>query len=130
MEAAATRACSLALGTDCERSLLMSIREALHNALRHGAPKNLKVILSFDRVAVDIQIDDDGCGFDPSTIRFFHGHYGLIGMQERVEKLGGEFHLTSAPGAGTRVRLTIPAIKSAATEHRLNGDPKLGSSVT
>jgi signal transduction histidine kinase len=98
----------------------MSIREALHNALRHGAPKNLKVILSSDRVAVDIQIDDDGCGFDPSTIRSFNGHYGLIGMQERVEKLGGEFHLTSAPGAGTQVRLTIPAIRPAATEHPLN----------
>jgi signal transduction histidine kinase len=110
----------IALGTDCERSLLMSIREALHNALRHGAPKNLKVILSFDHPGVDIQIEDDGCGFDPSTIRSFNAHYGLIGMQERVEKLGGEFHLTSAPGAGTRVRLTIPAIKPAATEHHLN----------
>jgi signal transduction histidine kinase len=85
--------------------------------MRHGAPKNLKVILSFDRAAVDIQIEDDGCGFDPSTIRSVNGHYGLIGMQERVEKLGGEFQLTSAPGAGTQVRLTIPAIKSATTEH-------------
>jgi len=106
----------LTLGTDGQRSLLLLIREALHNAVRHGAPKHLTVILDFGEGTMDVRIEDDGCGFDASTIHPMNGHYGLIGMRERVEKLGGEFRLTSAPGAGTKVRLTIPAMKTAPSE--------------
>jgi ligand-binding sensor domain-containing protein/signal transduction histidine kinase len=100
----------LALEADCQRSLLLSIREALHNAVRHAAPKHLTVTLEFNRGMLDVRIEDDGCGFDPSVIHSDNGHYGLIGMRERVEKLGGSFHVNSAPGAGTEVRLIIPAV--------------------
>jgi signal transduction histidine kinase len=66
-----------------------------------------------------VEIEDDGCGFDPSIIHSPDGrHYGLIGMRERVEKLEGEFGLTSSPGKGTRVCLSIPR-KSAPLESRL-----------
>lgn len=109
-----------ALGPDYERHLLLLIREALHNAVRHAGPKNLTVALGFDRGALDVQIADDGCGFDPSAIPSGNGHFGLIGMRERVKKMGGEFRLTSAPGAGTRVRLTIPGVQSSLPEGRLN----------
>jgi hypothetical protein len=57
--------------------------------------------------------EDDGRGFDSSVKQSGDTeHYGLIGMQERVEKLGGEFHLASSPGKGTQVRLTIPVARS------------------
>jgi signal transduction histidine kinase len=99
----------LALGAEGEHSLLMLIREALHNAVRHAAPKNLSVLLSFDRRGMHVTIEDDGCGFDPAANLASDGHhYGLIGMRERVEKLGGEFSLSSDYGKGTRVRLDIP----------------------
>jgi nitrate/nitrite-specific signal transduction histidine kinase len=102
-----------ALGAEGERSLLMIIREALQNALRHAAPKNLSVLLSFDRRGLQVEIEDDGCGFDSSLSRSSDGRYGLIGMRERAEKLGGKFLLTSAPGRGTQAHLSIPPAKFA-----------------
>jgi len=109
----------LTLGAEGERSLLMIIREALQNAVRHAAPKNLLIRLSFNRSGLQVEIEDDGCGFDPSIIHSSNGrHYGLIGMRERAEKLGGEFLLTSSPGRGTQVRLSIPLAKSAPLENR------------
>lgn len=102
-----------ALGGENERSLLMVIREALQNALRHAAPKHLSVALSYDRRGLQVEIEDDGCGFDPAILTAAHGrHYGLIGMRERAEKLGGHLHVMSSPGKGTQVRLKIPQVKS------------------
>jgi signal transduction histidine kinase/streptogramin lyase len=108
-----------ALGAEGERSLLMIIREALQNALRHAAPQHLSVRLSFYARGLQVEIADDGRGFDSSLTGASDGrHYGLIGMRERVEKLGGEFRLTSSPGHGTQVRLSIPPAKSAPLETR------------
>jgi ligand-binding sensor domain-containing protein/signal transduction histidine kinase len=108
-----------ALEAKGEWSLLMIIREALQNAVRHGAPKNLLVLLSFDRRNLRAAIEDDGCGFDPEITFASNGqHYGLIGMRERAEKLGGEFIVASSPGKGTQVRFSIPLIKSAIHENR------------
>jgi signal transduction histidine kinase len=67
-------------------------------------------MLRFDREMVHVEIADDGCGFDPAIAQRSDGHhYGLIGMRERVAKLGGELRITSAPGQGTEVRLSVPA---------------------
>ncbi|HEU4386164.1 MAG TPA: two-component regulator propeller domain-containing protein, partial [Blastocatellia bacterium] len=102
----------MALGADGGRSLLLIIREALQNAVRHAAPKNVNVVLSFEKRALRLMIDDDGCGFDPTISDWADGrHYGLVGMRERVEKLGGDFALTSAPGKGTQILLSIPRRK-------------------
>jgi ligand-binding sensor domain-containing protein/signal transduction histidine kinase len=111
----------LALGAEGEHSLLMLIREALHNAVTHAAPKNLSVLLSFDRRGMHVTIEDDGCGFDAAASLASDGHhYGLIGMRERVEKLGGEFSLSSDYGKGTQVRLDIPLARCARPEKRLH----------
>lgn len=109
----------LTLGAEGERSLLMIIREALQNALRHAGPRHLLVRLSFDRQSLQVEIEDDGRGFDSSIIHLSNGrHYGLIGMRERAEKLGGKFLLTSSPGSGTQVHLSIPLAKSTPLENR------------
>jgi ligand-binding sensor domain-containing protein/signal transduction histidine kinase len=98
------------LDSEAERSVLLLIREALHNAARHAAPKQVMVRLHFNRRALQVAVDDDGRGFDPAAgASQDPHHYGLIGMRERVEKLGGKFNLTSSPGQGTQVRFTIPA---------------------
>jgi len=100
----------LALGAEGERGLMMLVREALQNAVRHAAPKHLAVMLRFEREMVHVEIADDGCGFDPAAAQSSDGHhYGLIGMRERVAKLGGELRITSALGQGTQVRLSVPA---------------------
>jgi ligand-binding sensor domain-containing protein/signal transduction histidine kinase len=102
----------LSLGAESEWSLLMIIREALQNAVRHAAPRNLSVLLGFSEGDLLVEIEDDGCGFDPSLGTSDWPHFGLIGMRERVEKLGGEFRLRSAPGKGTRLQLSIPLARS------------------
>jgi len=97
------------LGAENERSLLMIVREALQNALRHAAPDHVSVALSSDRRGLRVEIEDDGRGFDPSVINSSNGrHYGLVGMRERAEKLGGQLSLTSSPGNGTHVLLRVP----------------------
>jgi signal transduction histidine kinase len=97
------------LGAEGERSVLLLVREALQNAVRHAAPKNLSVVLDFGRRGLNVAIEDDGRGFDSSASDpSDRHHYGLVGMRERVEKLGGEFHLASSPGKGTQVRASIP----------------------
>jgi len=104
----------LAFGAETEGSLLMLIREALQNAVRHAAPQNVSVSLRFDRRSLQVAIEDDGRGFDLAAEHSGdRHHYGLIGMQERAEKLGGEFRLSSSPGKGTQVRLSIPLASSA-----------------
>jgi ligand-binding sensor domain-containing protein/two-component sensor histidine kinase len=99
----------IAVTADAADSLMMLIREALYNAVRHGAPNKLGVRLVFRRHDLRVEIEDDGCGFDPSAtsdpgVR----HYGLIGMRERVSHLGGELQLVSSPGHGTKVLLHLP----------------------
>jgi two-component system sensor histidine kinase DegS len=67
-------------------------------------------MLRFEREMVHVEIADDGCGFDPAAAQSSDGHhYGLIGMRERIAKLGGELRITSALGQGTQVRLSVPA---------------------
>ena len=63
------------LGAESERSLLMIIREALQNALRHAAPKNLSIWLSFERQHLQVKIADDGCGFDTALIHSSPGRH-------------------------------------------------------
>jgi signal transduction histidine kinase/ligand-binding sensor domain-containing protein len=99
----------VAVGGETERSLLLLIREALQNAIRHAAPSRLWISLRFDPGQLHVSIQDNGVGFDSSLDQSEASqHYGLVGMRERVEHLGGEFDLTSAPGQGTHVRLRIP----------------------
>ncbi|HSK90202.1 MAG TPA: ATP-binding protein, partial [Euzebyales bacterium] len=61
--------------------------------------------------AVVLEIEDDGVGFDPSTHR--PGHLGLRSMAQRAKSLGGQLHVSSAPGEGTLVRAVIPTGRSA-----------------
>jgi signal transduction histidine kinase len=125
----------LPLGAEGVRSLLMIIREALHNAVRHAAPRKLSILLHFDPRGLEVEIEDDGCGFDSAMSRWSDDHhYGLIGMRERVEQLGGKFSLTSSPGKGTQVQMRIPlsgGVHSKILSYRARRNRKrAGESVT
>jgi signal transduction histidine kinase len=81
-------------------------QEALNNALRHSGAKEISVALSRTARRVILEISDDGTGFDPELAS---GGLGLASMRERAAAVGGTLRITSAPGAGTRVRLAVPA---------------------
>lgn len=89
--------------------LLMLAREAIHNAVLHGHPKSIEVGLSFARNHLILEIADNGSGFDPEQVQAQPGHhYGLTGMRERVQSVGGRFSLTSIIGLGTRIWIEMP----------------------
>jgi signal transduction histidine kinase len=92
----------------CEHHLLRISQEAINNAIRHGHAKNIHLDLTFDAQAVQLQVKDDGCGFaTEASPQERAGHFGLLGMRERVEKMGGSFSVISQPGSGTEVEVKI-----------------------
>ena len=99
------------------RELLMVVREAVYNAILHGHPTQITVAIRYETKQLCLLVIDDGVGFKPGGVPVDH-HYGITGMQERMERLGGTFALESEPGSGTQVRLTIErSILSSKAEH-------------
>jgi ligand-binding sensor domain-containing protein/two-component sensor histidine kinase len=91
------------------QNLLRIAQEAVANALKHAKPRNISVELERTNHALRLRVKDDGAGFEPSeSLSMIAGHYGILGMRERAERLGGHFDLQSGPGAGTLVEVTVP----------------------
>ncbi|MDW8355675.1 MAG: two-component regulator propeller domain-containing protein [Bryobacterales bacterium] len=104
------------MAPEATRNLLLVVREALQNAVRHAAPQQLGVWLRCEPKRVYIRIRDDGCGFEPGAALSRDGQqYGLVGMRERVGEMGGRLTVESAPGQGTEVRLEVPLRRRAAS---------------
>jgi len=92
-----------------ERALLLVGREALRNAVSHGSPSRISVRIAFEPQCVRMEVRDDGEGFDACAARLeSQGHFGIVGMRERVEQAGGAFTLSSQPGKGTLVAVSVP----------------------
>jgi len=88
-------------------SLFRVLQESLANGFRHGGAVNQCVLLSTLEHKLQIEVRDEGKGFDPQAIDT-ENHLGLEGMRERVEVLGGKFYIWSAVGKGTVVRADLP----------------------
>jgi signal transduction histidine kinase len=89
-----------------EEALPRIVREAVSNAVRHGQARHVTVHLR-DADGIWLRVTDDGQGFDVTEPRA-ETSFGLVGMRERAESLGGEFRLSSKPGAGTSVEILLP----------------------
>lgn len=89
-----------------EMGLYRIVQEGLTNIARHAGANFIEVELVFSPDSIRLMIEDDGRGFDPSQVPA--GHFGLIGLNERVKLLGGRLKLESAPGEGVRVVVVIP----------------------
>jgi len=91
-----------------ENNLLRIGQEAITNASKHARPARISVTLTFDGRSIRLAVEDDGAGFQvdaqPGGER---RSFGLVGMRERAELIGGTFELTSAPGRGTRVVVVV-----------------------
>lgn len=91
-------------------NLLLIVQEAVYNALRHGRPANVHVTVSDEPATQSIRVEvrDDGRGFAVGKAEGVEqGHFGLHGMRERAERLGGTLVIESTPGSGTTVRATV-----------------------
>jgi signal transduction histidine kinase len=92
-----------------ENNALRIAQEALTNALRHADAKVVTIDVTFDTASLELRIKDDGRGFDvPGVLAGADGHFGLRGMHERMEHIGGELAVKSFPGEGTDIIAIIP----------------------
>jgi signal transduction histidine kinase len=80
------------------------VQEALHNCARHSQARTVRVVVEQEPSKIVLTVEDDGRGFDAHRVRGL----GLVGMEERVNHLGGAFHIRSRPGAGTTIAVELP----------------------
>jgi len=101
-----------------EENFLRIGREAIVNVIKHAQATTINIRLAFEPRRVVLEIADNGRGFVPGQAAGpDEGHFGVLGMAERIKRLGGKFDLISAPGKGTSVKVEInlePAMEPAA----------------
>jgi len=94
-----------------ELAIFRAAQEAICNAERHAQANRITTTLTYSAAAVTLEVRDDGIGFQiPHQLQEFslRGHYGLIGIRERILHLGGQLNLISQSALGTRVIVTVP----------------------
>ena len=101
------------LPSQIESHLLRIGQEAVTNAIKHAGARNIRLELTYSDVALVLSVHDDGCGFNHTqTLSSATGHFGLLGMRERAEKIGGILEVVSAPGKGTTILVNVPLMDS------------------
>jgi signal transduction histidine kinase len=99
---------SLPVGTSAAHEILMTVREALYNAVQHSGSKRIEMSVGQARGELTVRVEDFGCGFDSeAAVHAQNGHFGLLGMQERMKRLGGRLEIHSALQRGTAITLRI-----------------------
>jgi two-component system, NarL family, sensor histidine kinase UhpB len=99
------------LSAEAELALYRVVQEAVTNTVRHADARSLSIELASGDGVVTAQVIDDGAGFVVDDV-LQNGAIGLFGMQERASYVGGRVELSSRPGAGTRVAVTIPQVEA------------------
>jgi signal transduction histidine kinase len=94
--------------------------EAMRNGFRHAKARQIMVSIEYGAREFRLGVRDDGTGIDPKVLgqQGRAGHFGLVGMRERAELIGGGLEVRSQPGSGTQVELRIPASIAYATSPR------------
>ena len=90
---------------DWDENILRIGQEVLTNTLRHAHASEFKALLAFDHNAIRLELRDNGCGFDPGGK---NDGFGLLGMRERVEQMGGSLVIQSALGKGVALYIVLP----------------------
>jgi signal transduction histidine kinase len=97
------------LPQEMEQHLLRIAQEAVTNVLKHAGASQIRIKLHMEARKLYLRIADNGRGFEQQdAFASRGGHFGLLGMRERAERLGGELRLASHPGEGTVVEVKAP----------------------
>jgi len=114
-----------------DHHMLRICEEALANVVKHAHATRVEVVLDFASQEVQLQIRDDGCGFESRSWGVSKiGHFGLLGIKERVATLFGVLSVDSAPGRGTRLLVTIPTKSALRVKAReISNDLRLPGAV-
>jgi signal transduction histidine kinase len=99
--------------SEIETILFRIAQESLTNVVRHAQANKATVSLTFGPNNIALQVEDDGCGFDPDTVLKSKDkqHWGLLGIGERVSLVGGHSQIFAKPGAGTTISANIPLLE-------------------
>jgi signal transduction histidine kinase len=101
---------------DVQGQLFRIAQEALANALKHAEAQHIQVRLCYEGGRVRLSVADDGRGFDQGSAQGAQaGHFGLVGMRERAERIGS-LAIDSRPGAGTRIEVMVNGTGAAARD--------------
>ena len=93
-----------------EHHLLRIGLEALTNALKHADATRVDILLRLSADSVELIVRDDGCGLGQGRMDSPGAHFGLQGIRERVDKMGGTVTIASQPGEGTRLAVHVPLV--------------------
>lgn len=97
------------LDQDIEITVFQAVKEMLNNIVKHAAAAHVAVALDYGLEALRIVVEDDGNGFNPSSIRTTDtGGFGLLNVRERLTYIGGSLTVDSAPGRGARLEISVP----------------------
>ena len=92
---------------DAAAALFRVVQEALTNVVRHADARHVRIALTSSGRLLRIAIADDGKGVARHEIQN-RKSFGIVGMRERVHRIGGEFNIFSVPGRGTRLEISVP----------------------
>ena len=109
---------------DVEQALFRLTQEALANVSRHADAEKVEIMLTRTESAITLEISDDGRGFDPASAE--GKGLGLRSMRERIEALGGELTVASAPGIGTRL---VARLRPGPGPNQHSSDSNRGGSI-
>jgi ligand-binding sensor domain-containing protein len=99
--------------TRLQQHLLRIVQEAMRNSVRYSRAKEIRMNIAFLTPGlIQVQMRDDGCGFDLEKVSREFGHWGLATMRERAEQIGAELKISSSPGCGTQIDILVPCAEA------------------
>ncbi len=111
------------LPSETETAVFRVVQEAINNIARHALARNVHLTFVLTDDAMTMTIEDDGIGFDLMEVSIASESgrgLGLIGMQERIQLVGGQLEIDTAPGYGTRIRIQVPLLRENARPAELS----------
>jgi signal transduction histidine kinase len=97
------------LNPDLEHGIYRIAEQAITNIIQHANASHMSVGIASDDGRLTLTVEDDGCGFDPEAVDV-EAHYGLQGMQERANMIGGTLEIQSHLGGGTAIQLIVEGV--------------------
>lgn len=110
------------LDAEVETAVYRSVQEGLHNVAKHSAARTFRIRLELSEHVLNLEIDDDGSGLSVKA-RNSSRTFGVAGMRERIEELGGRLQIYTQKTGGTSLRIEVPV----ATGALINNEPAKAS---
>ncbi len=105
------------LSSQTRHDVMMTIKEALHNVIKHARATEVTVQVAFDGQWLELSITDNGCGFQSAAATPGNG---LVNMRRRIRNIGGTCRVESQPGQGASVRLRLSNLSKGLNHAREN----------